>query len=167
MEALVFVAPFVVVGIAVIVLTVSGGSGEGRRSRLRSRRGGLGGMVKVGVPVLVLVLGIVVPTAVIADRDAAVGGAGQLQAEKPSPELEEGKLLFGQNCASCHSLAAYNAQGATGPNLDELGQLSPERVRNAIQNGGTGDLRMPARLLEEKEADAVAAYVSKAAGAGQ
>lgn len=166
MATLVFIAAFVVVGVLVIAAAMSGGSGEGRRRRNR-RRGGVGGLVKVGVPILVLALGIVVPTAVIADRDAAVGGTPSLESAKVTPELARGKILFGQNCASCHSLGAYNARGATGPNLDELGKLSQRRVTNAIENGGTGDLRMPAGLLQGREAEEVGAYVSAAAGSGR
>lgn len=166
MYTVVFIAAFVVIGVAVIAAALSGGSGEGRRARHRAR-GGVGGLVKVGVPILLLLLGIVVPTAVIAGRGAAIGRTPQLEATEPTPELERGKLLFGQNCASCHSLAAYDARGATGPNLDELGKLSRQRVVNAIENGGTGDLRMPAGLLQGKEAEEVGAYVSEAAGSGQ
>jgi mono/diheme cytochrome c family protein len=52
----------------------------------------------------------------------------------------------------------------TGPNLDQIGEVTPQRVRNAIKVGGTGQNRMPAGLLEGQEAAAVAAYVSKVAG---
>ena len=80
-------------------------------------------------------------------------------------ELEEqGKGLFRQQCASCHSLAAVNAHGVTGPSLDEIGEIAPERVVNAIENGGTCQGLMPAGLLEGQEAQDVAEYVSKVAG---
>ena len=52
----------------------------------------------------------------------------------------------------------------TGPNLDEIGQVTKQRVLNAIRIGGTGDKRMPSGLLSGKNADAVATYVSKVAG---
>lgn len=166
MGSVILLAPFVVLGLAVLYLAFSGGGG-GRSDRRRSRPSapaGIGAGFKAGISVLLLVLGLAVPVAIVAAREQAVGGVGQLTSEKPDAELAEGKILFGQNCASCHSLAAVNARGATGPNLDDLGQLSQERVLNAIRNGGTGDLRMPAGLLEGGEAEAVADYVSKTAG---
>ena len=119
-----------------------------------------GAPIKVGVTVIALGLGLAVPAAVIASRSAGLGSSSELAGQELTPQLREGKVLFGQNCASCHSLAAANARGATGPNLDELGRLSEDRVRAAIENGGTGDLRMPAGLLEGDQAEAVAAYVS-------
>ena len=65
-------------------------------------------------------------------------------------KTERGKQLFRQQCASCHSLAAVNARGVTGPNLDEIGEVTPERIHNAIRNGGTGQGRMPAGLLRAR-----------------
>jgi mono/diheme cytochrome c family protein len=52
----------------------------------------------------------------------------------------------------------------TGPNLDRLGRIDEERVLNAIRNGGTGKLQMPAGILEGENAKAVASYVSRVAG---
>ena len=39
-----------------------------------------------------------------------------------------------------------------------------ERVVGAIENGGTGQGRMPANLFEGEDARAVAAYVAEVAG---
>ena len=52
----------------------------------------------------------------------------------------------------------------TGPDLDELGGLDRQRVLNAIENGGTGQNRMPANLLQGQDARDVAAYVARVAG---
>jgi mono/diheme cytochrome c family protein len=109
-------------------------------------------------------LGIAVPAAVIASRGESEGGVGALRTEQASSGDEEGKQLFIQNCKSCHTLAAVQARGVTGPNLDDLGGLDRERVLNAIKNGGTGQDRMPAGLLEGADAEAVAEYVAKVAG---
>ena len=57
-----------------------------------------------------------------------------------------------------------SATGVTGPNLDELSGLDRERVLNAIENGGTGQGRMPAGLLRGQDAEDVAAYVARVAG---
>jgi hypothetical protein len=57
-----------------------------------------------------------------------------------------------------------NARGVTGPNLDQIGEVTKQRVLNAIRIGGTGDKRMPAGLLSGGNAKAVAAYLAKVAG---
>jgi mono/diheme cytochrome c family protein len=113
---------------------------------------------------LYLGLGIAVPAAVIAGRDEAEGGVGPLEQSELTAEAEEGKQLFRQTCASCHNLDAVNARGVTGPDLDDIGEVSEQRVLNAIENGGTGQGRMPAGLLADADAEAVALYVSRVAG---
>lgn len=164
MSTLILLASFSLLGVAVLFVAFSSGASGRRRRRARPGRSGPGPALRASLAVVFVGLGLVVPAVVIGAREAAVGGTAGLTSVKPSDELSEGKRLFGQNCASCHSLAAFRARGATGPNLDELGRLSEGRVRGAIENGGTGDLRMPAGLLEGQEAEAVAAYVSRTAG---
>lgn len=163
MTTALLIAPFIVVGVIVIALAFSSG-GRGRRQRASGGSAVGGAGFKALLPLLFIGLGLALPAAVIAARTSALGGTGQTASVEPTPELLEGKMLFGQNCASCHTLAASNARGATGPVLDDLGQLTPQRVRSAIKNGGSGDLRMPAGLLEGKDAENVAAYVSRVAG---
>jgi mono/diheme cytochrome c family protein len=105
-----------------------------------------------------------VPAAIIAARDEAKGGVGPLEQAELTATEEEGKQLFRQSCASCHNLDAVNARGVTGPDLDDIGEVSEQRIRNAIENGGTGKGRMPAGLLSDDDAEAVAVYVSRVAG---
>ena len=105
-----------------------------------------------------------VPAVVIASRGESVGGTGSLRSEEISGTMEDGKKLFIQTCKSCHTLAAVDAHGVTGPNLDELGGLDKQRVLHAIKIGGTGDGRMPPELLTGADADAVATYVANVAG---
>src|SRR4029079_12744076 len=109
-------------------------------------------------------LGLAVPALVIADSDPSEGATPQLQDVKASDQIEDGKVLFRQTCTSCHTLAAANARGVTGPNLDEIGEMTPDRVLPAIKIGGTGQKRMPAGLLEGHDAEDVAAYVTAVAG---
>ena len=104
-----------------------------------------------------------VPAVVIASRGESEGGVGKLRTESLPRPSEEGKQLFRQTCWSCHNLDAVQAQGVTGPDLDDLG-LDRERVLNAIKRGGTGDGRMPAGLLQGEDAEDVAHYVAKVAG---
>lgn len=73
-----------------------------------------------------------------------------------------GSEQFAGTCGSCHTLADADTSGSFGPNLDELAP-DEARVLTAIAEGPGG---MPAGLLEGEAADAMAAYVSSAAGDG-
>lgn len=160
MEWLYILIPFVLLGIAAIVLAARGPRGTVREAGgPRTSRG-----FRIVMLVTYVALGLGVPAAVIAGRDEAEGGVGPLEQTALTPTDAEGKRLFERTCASCHNLNAVNARGVTGPDLDTIGQVSKDRVVNAIKNGGTGQNRMPAALLEGSDADAVASYVSKVAG---
>ncbi len=163
MDVLAILLPFVLLGIAVVFVAFSGGPGRAREVYLT--RGGRG--FRMVLPLIYIGLGIAVPAAVIANRGESEGGVGTLRTAKLSKSEERGKRLFRQTCASCHDLDAVNARGVTGPDLDELGQVSRRRVLNAIRTGGTGQRRMPAGLLTGSDAHAVAEYVAKVAGKGQ
>jgi len=160
MEVLFVLGPFVVIGLGVLYLAFSRGPGGARPGGV-ARGGRLFSLTMVA---LYVALGIAVPAAVIAARGASEGGVGSLRTEKESKADEEGKELFIATCKSCHNLDAVQAQGVTGPDLDELGGLDRERVLNAIENGGTGQGRMPAGLLQGEDAEKVARYVAKVAG---
>jgi len=160
MQILFFLAPFVVAGLIVIFIAFSGGASAAREAYLtRGGRWFVGGIV-----LLYVVLGLVVPAAVINSREEAVGATGSLRTEAVSGKLEDGKSLFIENCKSCHTLDAVDAHGVTGPNLDDLAPLDKQRVLGAIKRGGTGTGRMPPGLLDGADADAVATYVSTVAG---
>jgi mono/diheme cytochrome c family protein len=162
MEFLIPLIPFVVAGAVVVFIAFWGGPSAAREAYLtRGRRGFTLIMV-----LLYVGLGIAIPAAVIAARGESVGGTGHLRSEEiaSNKKLEDGKQLFIQTCKSCHTLAAVDAHGVTGPNLDQLGGLDKARVLHAIKIGGTGDGRMPPELLTGADADAVATYVEAVAG---
>jgi mono/diheme cytochrome c family protein len=162
MEVLIVLVPFVVAGVIVMFIAFAGGAGAAREAYLtRGRRA-----FTISMILLYVGLGVAIPAAVIAGRGESVGGTGSLRTEEIASDkkLEDGKQLFIQTCKSCHTLAAVDAHGVTGPNLDELGGLDKQRVRNAIKIGGTGDGRMPPQLLTGADADAVATYVESVAG---
>src|SRR3954466_8570928 len=162
MAAAAFVIAFLILGAGVLFVAFSGGPGQAREAYLtRGRR-----FFKIVLPLIYVGIGIVVPAIVIANGDESEGGRGRLADVKPDATVKKGKLLFRQTCATCHTLGAVNARGVTGPNLDEIGQVTKQRVLNAIKIGGTGDKRMPAGLLTGGTADPVAAYVAKVAGQG-
>jgi cytochrome c553 len=160
MEVLIVLVPFVLAGLVVIFIAFSGGPSAARDAYLT--RGGR--TFTIAFVLLYLALGVVVPLAVIAGRGEAKGGTSSLRSAEPTATEETGKQLFIQNCKSCHTLAAVQAHGVTGPNLDELAPLDKQRVLNAIKRGGTGTGRMPPGLLEGEDADAVATYVADVAG---
>ena len=74
----------------------------------------------------------------------------------------DGKEVFATNCAGCHTLAAADAEGQTGPNLDDL-KPSASTVEAKVKAGGGG---MPAfdGQLSPEEIKAVATFVSDNAG---
>jgi cytochrome c551 len=160
MEFLIPLIPFVVAGVVVIFIAFWGGPSAAREAYLT--RGGR--FFTYSMIVLYLALGVAVPAVVIASRSEAEGGTGSLRSTEPTAKEEKGKELFIQNCKSCHTLAAVQAHGVTGPNLDQLAPLDKQRVLNAIKIGGTGTGRMPPGLLSGEDADAVATYVSEVAG---
>lgn len=160
LETIAFLMPFLLLGIAIIFVAFSGGPGRARQTYLTKG----GRSFRFTMLILYVALGVAVPALVIADRDEAVGGTPQLRNQEASAALERGKELFRQTCATCHALAAANARGVTGPNLDEIGEMTPERVLSAIENGGTGQNQMPAGLLQGEDAEAVARYLNQVAG---
>ena len=160
MELLAFLIPFVLLGAVVVFIAFSGGPGKAREAYLT--RGSTA--FKLFVPVAFVVLGVVIPGLVLANRGEAEGGKGALRSEHLTTSESNGKTLFRQRCASCHTLGAVNARGVTGPNLDRIGELNKARVLTAIRVGGTGQDRMPPQLLTGPDADDVASYLSKVAG---
>jgi cytochrome c551 len=160
MEVLLVLGPFLLLGIGVLFVAFSGGAGRARETYLTGGRR----TFPLVIVVIYVALGIAVPAAVIAARGEAEGGVGSLRTEEVNQDLENGKELFIATCKSCHDLDAVQARGVTGPDLDELGAVDRQRVLNAIENGGTGQGRMPAGLLQGQDAQDVAAYVARVAG---
>lgn len=74
----------------------------------------------------------------------------------------DGKEIFTANCASCHTLAAADASGTVGPDLDSV-KLSKDVVKKHVEDGGAV---MPAfsGQLSPEEIDSVSAFVSDNAG---
>lgn len=160
MQWLYILIPFALLGVGAIALAVRGPRGAASKPDGASSGRGF----RILMVAVYLGLGLGVPAAVIAARGEAEGGVGPLEQTSLTPTEQEGKQLFRRTCASCHNLDAVNARGVTGPDLDEIGQVSKSRVLNAIKNGGTGQKRMPAGLLDDGDASDVATYVSKVAG---
>lgn len=91
------------------------------------------------------------------DEDESRSTPQPAEAEQPlSPEEEQGRNLFVENCGSCHTLDAAGTEGAIGPNLDEA-QADEQEVLAKIAEGPGA---MPENLVSGADAQAVAAFVA-------
>jgi mono/diheme cytochrome c family protein len=166
-----FVALWVVVALILFVVATRG---TGTASPTRRDPGRRGSTVTITMFVVTaVVFGVGLPLLLLTgnhhNANAQVGGI-KLTAGESS-----GRELFGQHCGVCHTLAAANAVGKVGPNLDTL-KPAQSTVLNTINNGclpnppkGSnqgclGQGVMPAAVVEGQEAQNVAAFVAKVAG---
>ncbi len=164
--ALLFVLLFLALGLGVVFIALSGGPSGARRrmqQQSRGRRGGRGGGLAAAI--VILALGVAVPVAVAIsnnshDASQAPGGVDLTAAEV------KGRSVFAEKCSTCHTLAASNAVGRVGPNLDNL-RPPKGLVLDAIKNGrARGQGQMPAGLVDGDDAQDVAAYIAASAGRG-
>jgi mono/diheme cytochrome c family protein len=161
--AVIFVLAFLALGLGVVFLAFSG-RGSARRRRAAPTRAGRR-FVAVVVAIVVVGLGVAVPLAIaLVNRDdhakSAPGGVDLTASETA------GRVVFAENCATCHTLRASNAVGKVGPNLDEL-HPPKALILDAIAKGrARGQGQMPAGLVDGQDAQDVAAYVAAAAGRG-
>jgi cytochrome c5 len=167
-----FVAFWVVLGLGLFFVAIRGGLG-GVRQVFQTQTSGARRFFNVSFVVLYIGFGLVLPAVLLtgnhANANAQVGGITLTNGEKT------GRELFGQHCAFCHTLAAANAIGKIGPNLDTL-QPARSLVLHTIENGclqsppsGSpqtclGNGTMPANVLQGQQADQVASFVAKVAG---
>jgi mono/diheme cytochrome c family protein len=167
-----FVVFWVVLGVVLFFVAIRGGLG-GVRGAFQTQT--LEGRKVFGVSFVVLYVafGIALPALLLtgnsANANAQVGGMKLTSTEKT------GRELFGQHCGFCHTLAAANAVGKIGPNLDTL-QPAGSLVLHTIQDGclqnppsGSsqtclGNGTMPANILQGRQAGDVANFVAKVAG---
>ena len=164
MKVLIILIPFALLGIAVVAVAFRGGAAGVREAAARSTGRGRSRGFRTVVILVYVVAGVVIPVVVIAGRGEAQGGVGPLKQKSLGSNAEAGKQIFKHTCTSCHTLAAVDARGVTGPDLDNIGQITKSRVLNAIKIGGTGDGRMPPGLLQGQDAQNVATYLSQVAG---
>ena len=162
MSTLIFVLVWVTLGLGLLLIAMSGGP-TGATQRLMSTSRIARRVAIVMFALLTLVLGVLVPFAVISavanqDDIPEANVTGLTEAEK------NGRELFGLRCANCHTLKAANAVASIGPNLD---QLRPNKaiVLNAIENGKSeGNGQMAGGLYTGQDAEDVAEFVAKAVG---
>jgi mono/diheme cytochrome c family protein len=167
-----FVAFWVVVGFGLFYLAIRGGPSNVRAGVRRPSRGA-NRIVGVMFTFVALGFGIALPLALLTGNhshaNAQIGGVKLTAAER------DGRILFGEHCGVCHTLAAANAVGKVGPNLDML-KPSASVVEHTIAYGCLpnassksdeaclGQGVMPAQVVTGVEATDVAKFVAKVAG---
>ncbi len=172
LATIIFLAFWVVLALGLFFVAIRGGLGGARATLQTQSRGGRKALGFI-FAVIYIGFGAAIPLAFLtgnhANASSKVGGIRLTAAEK------RGRELFGQDCGVCHTLAAANAVGKVGPNLDTL-QPPASLVLNTINNGclqnppnsspaaclGFGT--MPAQLVEGKDAQDVANFVARVAG---
>jgi mono/diheme cytochrome c family protein len=161
MGALLFIGAWVALGLVVFFIAISGGP-RGARERLYGQSRGARRTAALLIAATFLVMGVVIPALVIAsnERDDEAGAARV----SLTPAQERGRELFGEICQQCHRLAAANAVGQAGTDLDKL-RPPKSLVLSAILEGRMrGQGTMPAGLYQGRDAEDVASFVAAVAG---
>ena len=169
LAVLLFAAFWVVLGVGVFLLGARRGpTAHGQEPGWRGRRT-LGWVLAVTYIVFGIALPIIFELGNRNNANAQVGGIPLTAAEK------RGREIFGERCALCHTLAAANAVGQVGPNLDTI-QPTEQLVLHTImygclqnppsgsQEACLGEGTMPADVVQGVDAEDVAKFVSKVAG---
>lgn len=173
LATIIFLAFWILIALTLFFLALRGGPG-GARARLQAQSRGGRKFAWLVFAAIYLGFGVAVPFAFLsgnkANASSQVGGIRLNASEK------RGRELFGENCSVCHTLAAANAVGKVGPNLDTLkppAALVLSTINNGcLQSPGPGSSNeaclgqgtMPAQLVEGKDAQDVANFVAKVAG---
>ncbi len=159
---------------AAIAFGASRGSFKGVGDALQTTNRTGSRLLNSGLVFVYVGIGIALPLVLIIGNrnssNAQVGGV------KLSPAMQVGRELFAEHCGVCHTLAADNAVGKIGPNLDVL-RPSEARILHTIAYGclqkpvaagspatclGYGV--MPADIVQGQQAKDIAEFVSKVAG---
>jgi mono/diheme cytochrome c family protein len=171
-EIILFLGFWVVLALGLFFIAIRGGVG-GARAALQTQTRGARGFMNLSFAVIYIAFGVGVPLALLTGNHAnASSQIGGLKLTKPE---KVGRALFGQHCGVCHTLAAANAVGKVGPNLDQL-QPPESLILRTITNGclqnapGTslqnclGQGTMPSGILQGRDETDVAAFVARVAG---
>jgi mono/diheme cytochrome c family protein len=167
-----FVAFWVVLAFGLFFVAARGGPAGARQALHTQSRGGRKGIGLI-LAIVYVGFGVAIPIAFLTGNHA--NASNQIGGLKLTSVQRRGRELFGEHCAVCHTLAAANAEGKVGPNLDTL--KPPESlVLHTIQNGCLpnppsnspenclGQGVMPADVIQGKDAQDVASFVGKVAG---
>ena len=130
MGVLLFILAWVLVGFSIFFVALRGGP-RGVRSTLQTQSRGGRGVVLGLITVVYVAFGIAIPALVLADDNNARDN--HLAGVKLNKAQAHGRELFGRTCQQCHTLAASNAVGRVGPNLDTLAPARGARARRDRQ----------------------------------
>jgi mono/diheme cytochrome c family protein len=167
-----FVAFWVIVALGLLYVALRGGPGKVRAGSARPSRGA-NGLIGVVFAFVAIGFGIALPLALLVGNNSHA--SGQIGGIKLTSGEKTGRELFGEHCGVCHTLAAANAIGKVGPNLDML-KPSESIVLHTLQygclpNAGNGSDEaclgqgvMPAGVVTGRDAQNVAMFVAKVAG---
>jgi quinohemoprotein ethanol dehydrogenase len=102
------------------------------------------------------------PEANVNEAEAApneAGGGESVEEEASTGDPAAGKVVFDNNCATCHGFDGHGGNGGPDLTTQPLAQTANGTIRQ-VTNGGAG---MPAfaEVLSTKEIEDVAAYVSE------
>ena len=104
------------------------------------------------------------------------GSGTKLEPPRDQAELHRGARLFHERCGGCHTMTAADARGSkpagtvasgertNGPNFD-VRKETREDVLFAIRNGGFSGAIMPANIVTGQDAEDVALFLERYAGA--
>lgn len=154
---------FVVTGLGVVLLAFGGGASGAREQILHSQTP-IGRRVAFAVVVLVtLVFGIGVP-ALLMSHNATSQANSSIGGVDLNDSQVEGRELFAEHCATCHTLKAAGAVGKVGPNLDAMRPPAVLTVDAIAKGRARGLGQMPAELVDSVDAKKVAGFIAATAG---
>lgn len=168
-----FIAFWVVLAFGLFFVAARGGLGGARASFQRQSRAA-NRIAGLSFAVALLAFGIALPLVLLIGNH--VNASGQVGGIKLTRGEKVGRELFGEHCAMCHTLAAANAIGKVGPNLDAL-KPPASLILHTIENGCLpnasstnasqqclGQGVMPAGIVQGRDAQNVTDFVARVAG---
>lgn len=158
-----FLAFWVVVGLVLFFIALRGGP-RGARATLQSQSRTGRRTAAILFAVFYVALGAAVPLLILVGDHHSADAHVEGTTIALTKQEQVGRRVFGRSCASCHTLAAANASGKVGPNLDVL-RPPAVLVESAVVNGRQrGNGTMPAGIVQGSDVQAVAAFVGAVAG---
>jgi mono/diheme cytochrome c family protein len=172
LAVLLFVAFWLILGLGLFTIAVRGGLGGVRAAFQTQTQAGRKAAWLV-FAVVYVGFGVALPTVLLLGNRA--NASSQVGGIRLTANQKMGRELFGQHCAVCHTLAAANAVGKVGPNLDTLAPpatltlhtLANGCLPNPPQGSAEeclGEGVMPADVVSGDQARDVAQFVQRVAG---
>jgi mono/diheme cytochrome c family protein len=168
-----FVAFWVILGFGVFFIAVRGGP-RGARDTLQAQSRGARRTAGTIFVLIYVAFGVAIPLLLLIGNH--VNASAQVGGYRLTPAMKQGRQLFAQHCGYCHTLAAANAVGKVGPNLDVIKPSASLVVHTiqygCVQNPGPSDTNqsclgqgtMPPAALQGQQAENVAKFVAQVAG---